>query len=129
MDAQPGAIGAGEFDRYGGGRLGPGGCRRHFHKASGYGGRRHGRRGRGRHLFFEVCHAPSSLFGHARGRQGRGQWDGMIPERVGNAFIGVRPRLTPVRKLAGQLVELVVAMQRGCDRHHRLQVLGLFSYG
>ena len=54
---------------------------------------------------------------HAGGRQHRGQRHGVIPELVGNPFVGVRPRLAPVRKLAGQLVELVVAMQRGRARH------------
>ncbi len=83
----------------------------------------------GRHLFFEVGQAHPHLFGHAGGRQRRGQRHGVLPELVGNALVGVCPRLAPVRKLAGQLVELVVAMQRGCDRHHRLQVLGFFSYG
>ena len=53
----------------------------------------------------------------------------MIPELVGNAFIGVRPRLAPVRKLRGQLVELVVAMQWGCARHAGLPVIRFMSYG
>jgi len=52
-------------------------------------------------MFFEVCQAQPQLFGHARGRQGRGQRDGMIPERLGKALAGVRPRLAPVLKLRG----------------------------
>ncbi len=51
----------------------------------------------------------------------------MLPELLGNALVGVRPRLAPVRKLAGQLVELVVDMQRGRDRHNSLQIIGFMS--
>jgi hypothetical protein len=39
----------------------------------------------------------------------------------------MRPRLAPVRKLPGQLVELVVGMQRGLDIHDGLQVIGFLS--
>jgi hypothetical protein len=67
------------------------------------------------------------MFGHARGWQGRGQGHGVLPEFVGNPFRGVRPRLAPVRKLRGQLVELVIAMQWGRDRHAGLPVIGFMS--
>jgi hypothetical protein len=125
VEAQPGAIGAGEFERYGGGRRRPGGGRRHFPKAQGYGGRRHGRRGWGsRPLFFAVCQAQPSRLGHARGRQCGGQRDGLIPERLGKALAGVRPRLAPVLKLRSSLLQLVLRVQRGLDLHGALHVIG-----
>ena len=77
----------------------------------------------GGHLFFEVGQADPHLFGHARGGHGRGQGHGMIPECVRNSFRGVRPRLAPVRKLRGQLVELVITMQWGRERHGCLPVI------
>jgi hypothetical protein len=77
----------------------------------------------GCHLFFEVGQADAHLSGHARGWQGRGQGYGMISEVGGNPFRGMRPCLAPVRKLRSQLVELVIAMQRGRDRHVCLPVI------
>jgi hypothetical protein len=37
--------------------------------------------------------------------------------------MGVRPRLAPVGKLASELVKLMLRVQRGLDRHHRLHVI------
>ncbi len=37
--------------------------------------------------------------------------------------MGVRPRLTPVGKLARLLVKLMLRVQRGLNRHHRLHVI------
>jgi hypothetical protein len=82
---------------------------------------------RGRHLFFQVCQAQPSLFGHARGRQDRGQGHGTLPERLGKALTGVRPRLTPVRKLPRSLVQLVFCVQRSFDLHESLHVIGCLS--
>ena len=127
MEAQPSAIGAGQLDLGHGGGLGPGGGGWHFDKAQGQRGQRRGRLVTGRHLFFEICQAHPHLFGHAGGRQRRGQRHGVLPELMGNALVGVRPRLTPVRKLAGQLVELVVDMQRGRERHNCLHVIGFLT--
>ena len=65
VDAQPGAIGAGQLDLGHGGGLGPGGGGWHFDKAQGQRGRRRGRLVTGRHVFFEVCQAHPQVLGHA----------------------------------------------------------------
>jgi len=97
VHAEPGAIGTGQLDLGQARGRGIGGGRRHFDKAQGQGGCRV----RGCHLFFQVDQTQPQLFGHARGRQGRGQGHGLIPERLGKALAGMRPRLAPVLKLPG----------------------------
>lgn len=82
---------------------------------------------RGRPLFFQVRQAQPYLFGHVRGRQYRGQRYGVIPERLGKSLAGMRPRLAPVLTLPGSLVQLVLRVQRGLDRHGDLHVIGLLS--
>jgi hypothetical protein len=99
MDAQPGAIGAGQLDLERARGRRPGGDRGHCHKIQGAGAWE--RRVWGRHLFFQVCEAQPSLFGDARGWQDRGQRHGLIPERLGKARAGVRTRLAPGLKLPG----------------------------
>ena len=79
------------------------------------------------HLFFQVDQTQPLLFGHARGRQGRGHGHGLIPERVGKALAGMRPRLAPVLKLPGSLVQWVLRVQGGLDFHVDLHVIGLLS--
>jgi hypothetical protein len=77
--------------------------------------------------FIRSVEVHDQLFGHARGRQGRGQRDGLIPERLGKALAGVRPRLAPVLKLRGSLVKLMLRVQRGLDLHVALHVIGFPS--
>jgi hypothetical protein len=97
MQAEPRAIGTRPLELGRDSGLGTSGGRRHFHKAQ----RQGGGRVRGCHLFFQVNQTQPYLFGHARGRQGRGPGPGLIPERLGKALAGMRPHLAPVRKLPG----------------------------
>ena len=113
MNAEPGAIDARQLDLGRAHRWGTGRGRWHFDKAQRQRGRRWGPCGPRGHPFFEIDSAHPYLFGHARGWQGCGQGHGTIPKLVGNPFRGVYSRLAPVCTLRGQLVELVVAMQRG----------------
>ena len=53
-----------------------------------------------------------------------GEHNGLRPEMVRNAFARVRAGLAPVFKLARQLVELMVGMQRGVGVHDRLPGVG-----
>ena len=61
-----------------------------------------------------------------------GERGGLLPEACGNAFRRMRARPTPMLKLARQLVELVIDVQRGVNLHdgppcHRVQSLGSFT--
>jgi hypothetical protein len=123
MPAEPRAIGTRQLERGRDGGLGTSGGRRHFHKAQQQGGCRV----RGCHLFFQVDQTQPSLFGHARGRQGRGHGHGLIPERLGKALAGMRPCLAPVLKRPGSLVQLVLRGQRGLDFPVDLHVIGWLS--
>lgn len=121
MQAEPRAIGTRPLALCRDGGRGTSGGRRHCHKAQ----RQGGGRVRGCHLFFQVYQTQPQLFGHARGRQGRGQGHGLIPERVGKALAGMRPRLAPALKLPGYLVQLVLRVSGGLDLHIDLHVIGL----
>ena len=53
-----------------------------------------------------------------------GESGGLLPEALWNAFGRMRARPTPVLKLASQLVELVIGVQRGVNLHDGLHVTG-----
>lgn len=104
MDAQPGAVGAGQLDLDRTRGLRPRGGAGHFDEAQGGGRVRHRWRSRrlpGGDLLFEVRQAQPQLFGHARRRHHRSQRHRMGPELWGNLTVWVRPRLAPVGNLAG----------------------------
>jgi len=82
----------------------------HFDKARRGGHRRHRLAPAFGDLLFEVVSPSSQVLGHARGREGRGQRHDLIPEGIGNTFVGMRAVLTPVLKLAGELAELVIGV-------------------
>jgi hypothetical protein len=78
-------------------------------------------------LFFAVIASSASRRGHARGRQSGGQRHGWLPQGLGKAFVGRRAALTPLLKLAGSLVELVVGVYQGVHVPHGLQIRGFRS--
>ena len=129
MQAQPGAIGARQLKLYGGAGLGPRGGQEYFHTAPGAGSPRRGGRSTASPLLFEVFQPSLQLSGHARGRHHRGQRHGLLPYALGNRPVGVRSCLTPVRTLAGSLVELVIGLQQGRALHSASKSLGSFTIG
>jgi hypothetical protein len=64
------------------------------------------------------------MLSHPTAGQRLGQRGGLIPEVLGNTFTRVRTSPAPVFKLARQLVELVIGMERGVSLHDRLPVVG-----
>jgi hypothetical protein len=78
-------------------------------------------------VFCQVDQPQSSLLGHARGWQGGSQGHSLIPERWGKALAGMPPRLAPMLKLPGSLVQVVLRVQRGLKLHGDLHVIGLLA--
>jgi hypothetical protein len=63
------------------------------------------------------------VLSHPTAGQYLGQSGGLIPQVLWKAFRRMRAVLTPVFKLARQLVELVIGMKRGMGFHNRLPVV------
>ena len=55
------------------------------------------------------------------------QGHGLVPERLGKAFAGMRPQLASMLKLPGLLVQGVLRVPWGLDLHGDLYVIGLLA--
>jgi hypothetical protein len=75
-------------------------------------------------VFVEVTWRQAQVLSYPTTGHHLGQSGGLIPQVLWNAFARVRTGLTPVFKLARQLVELVIGMERGVGLHNRLSVVG-----
>ena len=70
------------------------------------------------------CIQLNNAVSHPTAGQYLGQSGGLIPQVLWNALTRVRTGLTPVFKLARQLDELVIGMERGVGLHDRLPGVG-----
>jgi hypothetical protein len=73
-------------------------------------------------VFVEVTGRQAQVLSHPTAGQYLGESGGLIPQVLWDTFTRVRTGLAPVFKLAHQLVELVIGMERGVGLHDRLPV-------